>query len=175
MPTPGKRTYVRLACPSVELRQSGRRRSCTPTSMPSTRRFEQLLNPSLRNRPIAVGGGVVLAASYEARSYGVRGGCQGGGPANFAVISSSSVATSTVTNGSATMWCLSFMTSPLESNGCQSMRLFSMLPAPSVSSEHRPRSQLPSAGEYAMRSDSRCRLVWPAQAPCKSGVTGGKA
>jgi DNA polymerase IV len=35
---------------------------------------EQLLNPSLRNRPIAVGGSVVLAASYEARSYGVRGG-----------------------------------------------------------------------------------------------------
>ena len=35
---------------------------------------EQLLDPSLRNRPIAVGGSVVLAASYEARSYGVRGG-----------------------------------------------------------------------------------------------------
>ncbi len=38
---------------------------------------EQLLNPSLRNRPIAVGGGVVLAASYEARRYGVRGGMPG--------------------------------------------------------------------------------------------------
>ena len=38
---------------------------------------EQLLDPSLRNRPIAVGGGVVLAASYEARSYGVRGGMPG--------------------------------------------------------------------------------------------------
>jgi DNA polymerase-4 len=38
---------------------------------------EQLLEPSLRNRPIAVGGGVVLAASYEARSYGVRGGMPG--------------------------------------------------------------------------------------------------
>jgi len=35
---------------------------------------EQLLDPSLRNRPIAVGRSVVLAASYEARSYGVRGG-----------------------------------------------------------------------------------------------------
>jgi DNA polymerase-4 len=35
---------------------------------------EQLLDPSLRNRPVAVGGSVVLAASYEARSYGVRGG-----------------------------------------------------------------------------------------------------
>ena len=38
---------------------------------------EQLLDPSLRNRPIAVGGNVVLAASYEARSYGVRGGMPG--------------------------------------------------------------------------------------------------
>jgi DNA polymerase-4 len=38
---------------------------------------EQLLDPSLRNRPIAVGGSVVLAASYEARSYGVSGGMPG--------------------------------------------------------------------------------------------------
>jgi DNA polymerase IV len=38
---------------------------------------EQLLDPSLRNRPIAVGGSVVLAASYEARTYGVRGGMSG--------------------------------------------------------------------------------------------------
>src|SRR5262245_5431519 len=35
---------------------------------------EQLINPSLRGRPIAVGGGVVLAASYEAKAFGVRGG-----------------------------------------------------------------------------------------------------
>ena len=38
---------------------------------------EQLLDPSLRERPIAVGGSVVLAASYEARSYGVRAGMSG--------------------------------------------------------------------------------------------------
>ena len=38
---------------------------------------EQLLEPSLRNRPIAVGGSVVLAASYEARRFGVRGGMPG--------------------------------------------------------------------------------------------------
>jgi DNA polymerase IV len=35
---------------------------------------EQLLDPSLRGRPIAVGGGVVLAASYEAKAFGVRAG-----------------------------------------------------------------------------------------------------
>src|SRR5262245_38163829 len=35
---------------------------------------EQLLDPSLRGKPIAVGGGVVLAVSYEAKAFGVRGG-----------------------------------------------------------------------------------------------------
>jgi impB/mucB/samB family protein len=30
--------------------------------------------PSLRGKPIAVGGGVVLAASYEAKSFGVSSG-----------------------------------------------------------------------------------------------------
>ncbi len=38
---------------------------------------EQLLDPALRGRPIAVGGGVVLAASYEARAYGVHAGMPG--------------------------------------------------------------------------------------------------
>ncbi len=42
---------------------------------------EQLLNPALRGRPIAVGGspsgGVVLAASYEAKRFGVSGGMPG--------------------------------------------------------------------------------------------------
>jgi DNA polymerase IV len=38
---------------------------------------EQLLDPKLRARPIAVGQGVVLAASYEARSCGVSAGMPG--------------------------------------------------------------------------------------------------
>src|SRR5882672_3760797 len=38
---------------------------------------EQLLDPSLCAKPIAVGGGVVLAASYEARAFGIRGGMPG--------------------------------------------------------------------------------------------------
>lgn len=38
---------------------------------------EQLLDPSLRGKPIAVGGGVVLAASYEAKAFGVGSGMPG--------------------------------------------------------------------------------------------------
>ena len=38
---------------------------------------EQLLDPSLRGLPIAVGGGVVLAASYEAKAFGVGAGMAG--------------------------------------------------------------------------------------------------
>src|SRR3982751_6412993 len=38
---------------------------------------EQRLAPALRGKPIAVGGGVVLAASYEAKAFGVRGGMPG--------------------------------------------------------------------------------------------------
>ena len=38
---------------------------------------EQLLNPSLRGKPIAVGGGIVLAASYEAKAFGIRSGMPG--------------------------------------------------------------------------------------------------
>src|SRR5215469_10487644 len=38
---------------------------------------EQMLDPSLRGRPIAVGGGVVLAASYEAKAFGICSGMPG--------------------------------------------------------------------------------------------------
>ena len=39
---------------------------------------EQRDDPRLRGRPIAVGGGVVLAASYEAKAFGVRTAMSGG-------------------------------------------------------------------------------------------------
>jgi hypothetical protein len=35
---------------------------------------EQRDDPRLRGRPVIVGGGVVMAATYEARAFGVRGG-----------------------------------------------------------------------------------------------------
>jgi DNA polymerase-4 len=38
---------------------------------------EQLLAPALRGKPIAVGSGVVLAASYEAKAFGVQSGMSG--------------------------------------------------------------------------------------------------
>ena len=39
---------------------------------------EQRDDPSLRGRPVIVGGGVVLAASYEAKAFGVRTPMPGG-------------------------------------------------------------------------------------------------
>jgi DNA polymerase-4 len=38
---------------------------------------EQMLRPELRGKPIAVGGGVVLACSYEAKRFGVASGMSG--------------------------------------------------------------------------------------------------
>ena len=41
---------------------------------------EQRDDLRLRGRPVIVGAGVVLAASYEAKAYGIRTAISGGGP-----------------------------------------------------------------------------------------------
>ena len=54
------------------------RRSCTPTSTPSSPPSSSATTRSLRGRPVIVGIGVVMCASYEARARGVRGAMGGG-------------------------------------------------------------------------------------------------
>ena len=46
---------------------------------------EQRDDPRLRGRPVIVGAGVVLAASYEAKAYGVRSAMADGRPRGCAL------------------------------------------------------------------------------------------
>ena len=92
---------------------------------------EQLLDPSLRDRPIAVGGGVVLAASYEARRYGVRAGMPGWRARQLC-------GELLFVDGHfrryqefGDEWCRSSTTSPRASSGCRSTRRSSTSPGPS--------------------------------------------
>ena len=87
---------------------------------------EQLLNPSLRQRPIAVGGGVVLAASYEARLSECEPAWWGGGRNSCVRACSSSAATSGSTNALAIRSSTCSATSLRLSSGSRSTRRSSM-------------------------------------------------
>ena len=65
------RTYVRVDHPPPEAAILHADADCFFASV------EQRDNPRLRGKPVIVGGGVVLAASYEARAFGVKGAMGG--------------------------------------------------------------------------------------------------
>lgn len=123
---------------------------------------EQLLNPHLRGKPIAVGGGVVLAASYEAKAFGVRGGMPGrrarelcpqlifvGG--NFA------------TSASATPRSRFSATTRRSSSGFRLTKPLPMSRAARISSAHRQTLQRPSDTGSAPNSVCRFRSAWRGQ------------
>src|SRR5262249_26092539 len=64
-----KRTYVRCAS-IVSMRAKATILHADADSFFAS--VEQRDDPELRGQPVIVGGGVVLAASYEAKAYGVR-------------------------------------------------------------------------------------------------------
>ena len=117
--SPGKRTYVRLICQMWNFCQQGGRRSCTPISMPSTLRLSNCWILHCGTGPSPSAAVWCWRHRMKRGATASAAACQRGGPASFAVICFSSVATSAATSSSATMSCLSFMTSPLESNGCR--------------------------------------------------------
>ncbi|MCV7064399.1 hypothetical protein H7I76_37195, partial [Mycolicibacterium vaccae] len=73
------RTYVRVRCST---RQTADILHADLDSFYAS--VEQRDDPVLRGRPVIVGAGVVLAASYEAKAYGVRTAMAGGRPGNCA-------------------------------------------------------------------------------------------
>src|SRR5215468_731095 len=95
---------------------------------------EQLLDASLRGKPIAVGGGVVLAASYEAKSFGVSSGMSGRRARELCPQLILLAGISRITSGWAMLPSMCSMISLLSSNGFPLTRpLLTLLGAPTFS------------------------------------------
>ena len=119
---------------------------------------EQLLDPSLRGQPIAVGAGagVVLAASYEARAFGVR--CRHAGLDGPPFVPGLALRRGTLPP-SISAWAMRSSrcsgTSRPRSSASRSMRPSWTWPGLSVASAHPPTSPSPSGAGFGPRS------AWP--------------
>ena len=119
---------------------------------------EQRDNPELRGRPVIVGGGVVLAASYEAKAFGVRTAMGGRQARRLCPTRSSFRPECRPTPRRARPCSRSSRTRHLSWKDCRSTRR-SSTSAGSGASRARPRrSRLGSADESSRRSG--CRSPW---------------
>ena len=125
---------------------------------------EQLLDPSLRGKPIAVGGGVVLAASYEAKAFGVRGGMPGRRGAR--AVSGADFRRRPFHRVSAARRCGDARCSAISrrwSSASRSTRRSPTSPASRICSVRRPRS--PRRSGAACAPSWACRFRWASRAP----------
>ena len=146
------RTYVRVR-PEV-------RRSCTPTSTRSSRRSSSGTTRRLRGRPVIVGMGVVLAASYEAKAFGVRTAMGARRPAASARRRSSSRRGCRRTPRRARPSSRSSTTRRRSSRGSRSTRRSSTSAGWSAASARRPRSPCGCGATCASGSACRSRSAW---------------
>ena len=140
-----------------------RRRSCTPTWTRSTRRSSSATTRRCAGRPVLVGMGVVLAASYEAKAFGVRTP-MGLTPGPRAVPARRGGAAADVglLGGQQGGVPRSSRTPPRSSRASRSTRRSSRWAGCSRSAARRPRSPPSCASTSASGSACRSPSGWPA-------------
>ena len=136
---------------------------------------EQLLDPSLRGKPIAVGGGVVLAASYEAKSFGVSSGMSGWRARELCPQLIFVGGHFEDMGGWVMLPSMCSMISPLLSNGFPSTRPLLTLRGALTFSVHHLRSREKHVVVFAQSSAFQSRSVWHHQAPRENCLASGQA